>query len=210
VSSARKYDPRAEQWTEKAYADPTGYLERRAELIVGLGPRLKAGETVLDLACGDAGLAEPLLARGLDYVGVDLSGPMVEAARRRVGERARIETGDLNTYRPPAPVAVATCFRAIYYAQSRRAFFRHAAGFTERKLVFDLNPRQYRLQEVRADLETAGFDRLDLRPFLVPQRVALPGPIAAALRGAERAGPLARLALRFRFTYMCSASRARG
>jgi SAM-dependent methyltransferase len=210
VSSLGKYDPQAERWTEEAYADPAGYLERRAELIVALGPALEPGETVLDLACGDAGLAEPLLARGLDYLGVDLSGPMVEAARRRVGERARVEAGDLNTYRPPAPVAATTCFRAIYYAQDRRAFFRHAAGFTERKLVFDLNPRQYRLEQVRADLETAGFDRLDLRPFFVPQRVALPGPMAAALRQLERAGPLARLALRFRFTYMCSASRARG
>jgi SAM-dependent methyltransferase len=207
--STAKYDPQAGAWTQEAYADPVRYLRRRAELVVALGPPLRPGETVLDLACGDAGLAEPLLAQGIAYLGVDLSGPMVEAARRRVGDRARIEVGDLNDYSPEAPVAATTCFRAIYYARDRPGFFRRAASFTERKLVFDLNPRQFRVQDVRADLEAAGLERLDLRPFFTPQRVALPRPSAAALEAAERVDPLARLALRYRFTYMCSASRAK-
>ena len=80
---------------------------------------------------------------------------MVEAARRRVGDRAEIVLADLNDYRPPAPVACTTCFRAVYYARDRRAFFRHVAGYTERKLVFDLNPRQYRVEDVVADLKAA-------------------------------------------------------
>ena len=41
-----------------------------------------------------------------------------------------------------------------------------------------------------------------MRPFFVPQTVALPRPLGRALVAAERAGPLARLALRFRFTYV--------
>ena len=202
-----KYEPQAERWSEKAYADSEHYLDRRAELVVSLGPPLRPGDRVLDLACGDAGLAEPLLARGLAYLGVDLSEPMVEAARGRVGGRAEIVLGDLNEFRPPEPVAATTCFRAIYYARERLAFFRQVASFTEKKLVFDLNPRQYRLGDVRADLRAAGFDHLDVRPFFCPQRVSLPEPLRAALRGAERVPPLARLALRFRFTYLCSASR---
>jgi SAM-dependent methyltransferase len=209
TSTAKKYDQQAEAWTEEAYADPVGYLARRAELIVALGPRLQPGETLLDLACGDAGLAEPLLAQGIGYLGVDLSERMVEAARRRLGDRARIEVGDLNDFIPGDRVAATTCFRAIYYARDRIAFFRRAASFTERKLVFDLNPRQFRVQDVRADLQAAGLDRLDLRPFFTPQRVVLPGLAAAVLEAAERFDPLARLALRHRFTYMCSASRAK-
>ena len=67
-----------------------------------------------------------------------------------------------------------TIFRAIYYARDRRALLERIAGYTERKLVFDLNPRQYRLADVRADLRAAGFDRLELRPFFVPQTRALP------------------------------------
>jgi hypothetical protein len=62
--------------------------------------------------------------------------------------------------------------------------------------------------DVRDDLRAAGFDRLELRPFFSPQRVALPGPAAAALRALERSGPLARLLLAVRFSYLCAAFRA--
>jgi SAM-dependent methyltransferase len=201
-----KYSGQAEEWTERAYADAASYLAHRAELIVSLGPRLEEGDEVLDLACGDGGLAEPLLARGLRYRGVDVTPEMVSEARRRLGDRAPIELGDLNEYEPPAPVAATTVFRAIYYARDRAAFFRHAATFTDTKLVLDLNPRQYRLDDVLADLRTAGLGRISLRPFFVPQTVALPAPVVAVARAFERSGPVARLALRFRFTYLVAAS----
>jgi SAM-dependent methyltransferase len=204
---AGQYDRAAERWTDEAYADPAGYLARRARLVVTLGPRLEPGDRVLDLACGDGGLGEHLLGHGVTYLGVDLSEPMIEAARRRLGPRAVVERGDLNDYEPPEPVAATTVFRAIYYAHDRLAFFRRAAGYTERKLVFDLNPRQYRVEDVARELRAAGFDRLELRPFFTPQTVAVPRPVAGALRAAERAGPLARLALRFRFTYVVAASK---
>lgn len=201
--STGKYTPQAERWTEEAYADPVGYLRHRAELIVSLGPALQPGDRILDLACGDGGLAGFL--RGYRYLGVDADEAMVQAARRR-GLEAHL--ADLNDFEPVEPVATTTVFRALYYARDRCAFFRRAAGYTERKLVFDLNPRQYRLDDVRADLEAAGWDRLALRPFFVPQTVSLPGPLAGALRVMERAEPLARLALRFRFTYVIAAFRA--
>jgi SAM-dependent methyltransferase len=202
-----KYRDAAAGWSEGQYADPSGYLGHRADLVGSLGPPLQPGDTVLDFACGDAGLADHLLPRGLHYLGVDASEPMVAAARARLGERARVELGDLNEYVPPEPVAATTIFRAIYYARDRQELFARIAGFTERKLVFDLNPRQYRVADVAADLRAAGFDRLDLRPFFAPQNVALPRPIAATLRAAERVGPLARAALRFRFSYLCAAYR---
>ncbi len=59
-----------------------------------------------------------------------------------------------------------------------------------------------------ADLRAAGFQEVALRPFFVPQTVALPRPLGSALVVAERLGPLARLALRMRFTYLVAASRA--
>jgi hypothetical protein len=207
VSHPDQYARQADTWTERAYADARAYLEHRAELVVDLGPRLELGDEILDLACGDAGLGELLLERGLRYRGVDSTPEMVEAARSRLGAHATVELGDLNEYVPPEPVAATTVFRAIYYAHDRAAFFRHAARFTEKKLVFDLNPRQYRLEEVLADLEAAGFARTTLRPFFVPQTVALPRPVGALARALERSGPLARLALRYRFTYLVAASR---
>jgi len=203
-----QYRGAADDWSDAQYADPAAYLEHRARLIVELGPRLAPGDEVLDLACGDGGLGAHLLAAGLRYRGVDLTEEMVAAATRRLGQGADVEQGDLNTYAPPADVAATTLFRALYYADDRADFFRRVAAFTTTKLVFDLNPRQYPVAEVTGELAAAGFDRVDLRPFFVPQTRALPRPVAAALRAAERSGPLARLALRHRFTYVVAASRS--
>ena len=202
TDTTSKYARAAEGWSEEQYADPVAYLRHRAELIVFLGPRLEPGDRVLDLACGDAGLGDFL--RPFDYFGVDASEAMVRAARAR---GAHVEQADLNDFEPAEPVAASTCFRAIYYARDRRELFTRIAGYTEKKLIFDLNPRQYDLAGVREDLRAAGFDGLALRPFFVPQTRALPRPAAALARAAERTGPLASLALRFRFTYLCAAHR---
>ncbi len=201
--TTQKYDPQAERWTETAYADARAYLAHRAELVVALGPLLRPGDTVLDLACGDGGLGEHLLRRGLEYRGVDASAAMAEAASRRLGDR--VAHGDLNTYEPPERVAATTVFRAIYYASDREAFFRRVAAFTTTKLVFDLNPRQFAVETVRGELRRAGWTDVAMRPFLFPQRHA-PGALGPLLAAAERT-PLARLALRWRFTYLVAASR---
>jgi len=202
-----QYARQARDWTGRAYADAHAYLAHRADLVVSLDPRAEPGDAVLDLACGDGGLGEALLERGLRYRGVDSTPEMVAEARRRLGDRASVDEGDLNEYEPPHPVSVTTVFRAIYYASDRAAFFTRVAGFTERKLVFDLNPRQYRPEVVAAELEAAGFRRVVLRPFFVPQTRRLPGPATATLKALERTGPVARLALRARFTYLVAACR---
>jgi Methyltransferase domain len=201
-----QYARQAEEWTRRSYADAYAYLAHRADLVVALGPRLEPEDEVLDLACGDAGLGELLLGRGLRYRGVDATPEMVAEAQRRLAGRAPVEQGDLNEYVPPAPVATTTVFRAIYYARDRLAFFRHVVSYTERKLVFDLNPRQYRVDDVLADLRAAGLGAVELHPFFVPQTVALPAPLLAAAKALERTGPVARLALRVRFTYLVAAS----
>lgn len=199
---------KAEGWSEREYADGHAYLDHRADVVVELGPRLQPGDEVLDLACGDGGLGPYLVRRGLRYRGVDLTPEMVAEAGRRLGDAAAVEVGGLDDYTPPAPVAATTVFRAIYYASDRRAFFERVAMFTTRKLVFDLNPRQYALGEILDDLRAAGFDAVQVRPFFVPQRVALPPPVSAVFRALERSGPFARLLLRVRFTYLVAAWRS--
>lgn len=192
----QKYRAKADRWTETAYVEAETYLAHRAELIRTLGPDLRAGDTVLDLACGDGGLADFLPEQR--YLGVDASAEMVAAARARGRD---VVEGDLNGFTPAQPVEATTIFRAIYYADDRRALLSHVAGYTTRKLVFDLSPRRYRLADVRADLEAAGFDRLATHPFFVPQsRRAFPG-----YRMLERSGPIARAILRVRFTLICAA-----
>jgi trans-aconitate methyltransferase len=193
-----KYDRTAVGWTARQYADSETYLRRRAGLIA---PGLAPGDLVLDLACGDGGLASALEARGLRYRGVDANAAMVAEARSH-GVDATL--GDLNDFVPDDPVAATTLFRALYYTRDRAAFFAHVAAYTEHKLVFDVNPRQYALADVVRDLRSAGFAHIESRPFFVPQRVSL-GPLAPVAAAAERLEPLARAILRFRFTYVVSA-----
>jgi len=189
-------------WTDRAYADPVPYLRHRARLVVSLGPRLEQGDRLVDLACGDGGLADFL--PGIEYLGVDSSPERIEEA---ASKGRTIVAADLNDFVPERPVTATTLFRALYYTRDRRAFFAHVAGYTERKLVFDVNPRQYAVGDVVADLRAAGWPDVAMRPFFVPQTRALPRPVGAALVAAERSGPLARLALRVRFTYLVAASR---
>jgi SAM-dependent methyltransferase len=197
MTSWDKYAGKASDWSGSQYADAHAYLAHRAELVQTLGPALAHGDLVLDLACGDGALGDFLPEQR--YVGVDASENMVAAGRTRGRD---IVHADLNDYVPPEPVQATTIFRAIYYARDRRTLLERIAGYTERKLVFDLNPRQYALGEIRADLLAAGFDRVETHPFFVPQTRSLAG-----LQSLEGSRPLARLLLRFRFTLLVAASR---
>ncbi len=202
-----QYARQAADWSDRAYADIGAYLDHRAELIVSMGPSLESGDEVLDLACGDGGLGEALIGRGIRYRGVDSTVEMVVAARKRLGELAQVDLGDLNDYTPPGSVSATTVFRAIYYARDRATFFRRIAEYTEMKLVFDLNPRQYDVHEIVSELRASGWPNVELRPFFVPQTVSLPRAALAVARAFERSGPIARAALRARFTYLVAASR---
>lgn len=207
MSHTEKYDAFAGEFTAREYGDPGRYFRHRAAIVLRLGPRLEPGDRVLDLACADASFALPLLDAGLDYTGVDLSERMIEVARARVGARGRIEAGDLTSYVPDVPVALTTCFRSLHFVPDREAWFRQLATFTEKKIVFDVSPRRVPLATIRRELAAAGLTRLDVHPFLVPQNVRLPAPVAGTLQLIERAGPLARTLLRVRFVAICAASR---
>lgn len=206
MSQIEKFERLARGYSQHDYADPVRYGRRRAEVAAALGPPLPAGAAVLDLACGDANLAEPLLALGYRYRGVDGSGAMIAEARARLGDDVPLEVCVIDEYEPPEPVEMTLCLRAFYYPADRRAFFRRVAGFTRVKFVFDFDPRVYDRRELEADLYASGFDRVELRPFFLPQRVALPAPARAALAALEHGGPLARAALRVRGIWFCAAS----
>jgi SAM-dependent methyltransferase len=206
-------DPKADQfagaaddWIDREYANPATYLEHRVELLLAIGPPLAPGDEVLELCPADGALGELLLHRGFRYRAVDITPEMVEAARRRLGDRASIELGDMNTYVPPDPVAATVVFRSMMYVDDHAAFFRHVAGYTP-KFAFDFSPRRYPVDDMTNGLRAAGFRNVVLRPFFIPKTKALPRPALAFNRALERSGPLARLALRFRFTYFAVAWR---
>jgi ubiquinone/menaquinone biosynthesis C-methylase UbiE len=196
-----KYDAVAERYTATDYADPDRYYARRARIVVELGAPLAAGETVLDLACGDGALGPHLLALGIDYRGVDASRGMVEVAERNVPGRVTLGNFD---YAPPEPVDAATIFRSLYLVPDRRAFLAHLHGFTRKKVVFDFDPRAYDARGVLGDLVATGWSDVAVRPFLLPQRRRLPGLLASLLAELEPL-PGARVLTRFRFPLVVSA-----
>jgi SAM-dependent methyltransferase len=198
-----KFDAYADGFTAHTYADPVRYFGRRLGLFLRLGPALPPGARVLELGCGDGTFAELLVERGFAYTGVDLSRGMVEATRKRLGDRGVALQGDLNAYAPPEPVDAVVSFNASYYATDRVELFRRVHGFTRTKLVLDYIPREH--PGTPAQLRAAGWEDVAERPFFVPQEQRLPRPVQAGLEALERVPPVARLVLRRRFLVLCAA-----
>jgi hypothetical protein len=73
--------------------------------------------------------------------------------------------------------------------------------------VFDVSPRRESIGLLRAQLAEAGWERVALRPFFVPQHARLPGPVASALAAAERVPVLSGLLLRVRFAVLLAGYR---
>jgi len=208
MSAIEKFDRLAPGYAAHDYADPARYAARRAEIALGLGPALAPGATILDLACGDENMAGPFLARGYHYRGVDGSAGMIEEARTRLGDAVPLEVAGMDEYVPTEPVDLTLCLRAFYYPQDRAAFLQRVAAYTRVKLVFDFDPRVQDRDQIVGELRENGFERVELRPFFLPQRVAPPAPVRAALLALEHAGPLARAALRVRGIWFCAATPA--
>ena len=205
MGTAAKFDDLAEGYAARTYADPETYARGRADLIVSLGPKLYPCDEVLDLACGDAHMAEPLLARGLRYRGVDGSEGMIAEARRLHGEQLPLEVAPMEEYEPPEPVAATLILNAIGYPPDRVAFLRRVASYTTTKVVFDFNPRLHDPGELERDLRLAGLQPAARRAYLVPQSRRLPATVAAGLRRLETVGVAASLVLRLRGQWVYAA-----
>ena len=50
---------------------------------------IECGGPILEMASGTGRLAEPLVKRGLDYTGVELSAPFVEHTEKKLGKNSR-------------------------------------------------------------------------------------------------------------------------
>ena len=84
-------DQPAQRWESRGYQKHAGFVPVLGLPVLDLlAPQ--AGETVLDLGCGDGVLTEQLVARGARVTGVDASPEFVAAARAR-GLDARLANG---------------------------------------------------------------------------------------------------------------------
>ncbi|HEV2811718.1 MAG TPA: methyltransferase domain-containing protein [Solirubrobacteraceae bacterium] len=81
-------------WDADTYdrvADPQEAWAREILARAGFEP----GQTVLDAGCGSGRVTELLLAQDVEVIGVDADAAMVDKARERLGDRARVERQDL-------------------------------------------------------------------------------------------------------------------
>ena len=81
-------------WDADTYdrvADPQEAWAREILARAGFEP----GQTVLDAGCGSGRVTELLLAQDVEVIGVDADAAMVDKARARLGDRARVERQDL-------------------------------------------------------------------------------------------------------------------
>ena len=136
--------------------------KRRTEYLCALlcDAGVKAGDTILDLACGTGTYACELLRRGYDVVGVDVSADMLQAALEKAQALdlapplllcQRLEALDLyGTAR--AAVCLTDSLNHLTQPAMVRRFFRRLALFLEpgAPFVFDVNT-SYKHEHVLAD-----------------------------------------------------------
>jgi 2-polyprenyl-3-methyl-5-hydroxy-6-metoxy-1,4-benzoquinol methylase len=100
-------------------------------------------QTVLDLPCGTGRLAETLLADGFHVVGVDISGAMLDVARRkleRFGSRFETRVGDVHelarTERKTYDVALCARILMHFPLEEQIRFLRSVAALTRGTVIF--------------------------------------------------------------------------
>jgi SAM-dependent methyltransferase len=75
-----------------AHHDYEGWL---TDLLVALEPHGLRGQRLLDVGCGTGKSFMPMLRRGWQVTGCDISPAMLELAREKAGEAARLEVADM-------------------------------------------------------------------------------------------------------------------
>lgn len=89
----KDYDVIAKEWS-LTRSHPRAYQ-------VAMTKKIKKGDRVLDLGCGNAVLYEILAGKSIDYVGLDVSSKLLNLAKKNIslvkkrGEKARLIKGDI-------------------------------------------------------------------------------------------------------------------
>jgi SAM-dependent methyltransferase len=187
--TAGKFSALSRGWSEREYGDIDGFMRRRAAWVREWGTRLRPGDRILELGCGDGALSCVLASEGFDVTGVDISRGMVEEARRRAEREsspARFEVADSDLFETEEPFDAVVSFMSAFftYTENPSEFLARVAPRVRKKLIVDWNFRSpCTFEDAARALEDAGLHRIEWRPWLVPH----------ATRAASRPGLRGRL-----------------
>lgn len=113
-------------WASSYDGEDNGCFPMRDDVLRPMLDSLAPGR-VLDAACGTGAMAQQLVERGHDVVGIDVSEAMLLRARRAVPE-ARFELGDLTAMPlPDGSVDHVVCSLALTHLGDLGPFFAEAA-----------------------------------------------------------------------------------
>ncbi|HKG12269.1 MAG TPA: class I SAM-dependent methyltransferase [Pyrinomonadaceae bacterium] len=172
--TAGKFSALARGWSEREYGDLSGFMRRRADWVREWGARLRPGDRILELGCGDGALSCALASEGFDVTGVDISPGMIEEARRRAGREsspARFEVTDGDLFKTEEPFDAVVSFMSAFftYTENYAEFLACVAPRVRKKVIVDWNFRSpCTFEEAARALEAAGLRRIEWRPWLVP------------------------------------------
>lgn len=208
AQTAGKFTALARGWSEREYKDPSGFMRRRVAMVREWGTRLRPGDRVLELGCGDGALSCMLAAEGFDVTGVDISRGMIDEARRRAEREsapARFEVADSDglfelvdgkNFKTVEPFDAVVSFMSAFftYTENPARVIERLAPLVRKKVILDWNFRSpCTFVEAAHALERAGLQRVEWRPWFVPhttREAARPG-----LRGRVERSPSLSLLL---------------
>lgn len=175
--TAEKFTALARGWSEKEYADPSVFMERRAAMIRHWGTPLGPGDRVLELGCGDGTLSCLLARQGFEVTGVDISRGMVEEAKRRAdreGVTARFEVADSDLFEAAERYDCVVSFMGAFftYLENPAQFIAAILPSVNKKVILDWNFRSpCTFMEAAQTLRRAGLRQVQWRPWFIPQTV---------------------------------------
>ena len=202
---AEKYDRIADGFAERSWANLDFDMQHRFNISTAWGPRLDAGDSILEIGCGDGFLAQLLIQHGITYEGLDISPRMVAVARRRIslaGARARFCVGDAGQFSLSEPVDGVISYMGAFFTfvDDPLPLLQRLRPVIRKKIILDLNPRgKISLRRAIEMFREAGFVNIAWRPFFVPMTIKLPRPLLSALCVCEHVPGLRALPLRWRF-----------
>ena len=133
----------AERYDRERFSSFSGKVFNRLEkaTVAAAFRGVAPGTVILDVPCGTGRIAEALLEHGLNVEGVDISGAMLDVARRklaRFGDRFKTRTADVKDLALAAPKSfdVALCARVLmHFPLDEQVAFLKAVTLLTRDLV---------------------------------------------------------------------------